>query len=139
MMLRTRPEVRGHLAGWPILVVSALLLSAGCGVHYWQRPGADVQDFRQDSQGCVTDAKVLRLNIEPEQIYRACMRARGWQRVQPGVPERNQFRGPEDVADFDNPPSPTTGHGSAHSDATTDVACRQPSASRPPGVVCRSR
>ena len=80
-----------------------------------------------------------RLNIEPEQVYRACMRARGWERVQVGVPEQNQFRGPEDVAGFDNPPSPTTGHGSAHSDATTDIACRQPSASRPPGLVCRPR
>jgi hypothetical protein len=137
MIHRTRPEICGRLAGWPILVV--LLLSAGCGVHYWERSGAEVQDFQQDSQGCVTEAKVARLNIEPEQIYRACMRARGWERVKPGVPERNQFRGPEDVADFDNPPSPTTDHGSAHSDATTDIACRQPSASRPSGVVCRSR
>ncbi len=130
--------IQRHPAGWPILVV-AVALSAGCGVHYWQRAGADVQDFQQDSRGCVTEAKVPRLNIEPEQVYRACMRARGWERVQAGVPERNQFRGPEDVADFDNPPSPTTGHGSAHSDATTAIACRQPSASRPPGVVCRSR
>ena len=45
----------------------------------------------------------------------------------------------EDAADFDNPPSPPTGHGSAHNDSTTAIACRQPSASRPPGVVCRSR
>jgi hypothetical protein len=94
---------------------------------------------QQDSQGCVTEAKVPRLSIEPEPVYRACMRARGWERVQVGVPERNQFRGPEGVADFDNPPSPTTGHGPAHSDSTTAIACRQPSASRPPGVVCRRR
>jgi hypothetical protein len=63
-------------------------------IHYWQHAGADVQDVQQDSQGCVTGAKVPRLN---------------------------------------------TGHGSVHSDATTVIACRQPKASRPPGVVCRSR
>ncbi len=49
---------------------------AGCGVHDWQRAGADVQDFQQDSWGCVTEAKVPRLSIEPEQVHRACMRAR---------------------------------------------------------------
>jgi hypothetical protein len=108
-------------------------------VHYWQRPSADVEAFQQESRARVTEAKVPRLGIEPEQFYRACMRARGWQRVQVGVPEATQFRGPEDVAEFDNPPSPTSGQGSAHSDTTTNIACRQPTASRPPGVVCRSR
>ncbi|PYN41971.1 MAG: hypothetical protein DME00_30225 [Candidatus Rokuibacteriota bacterium] len=66
--------IQRHPAGWPILVV-AEALSTGRGVHYWQRAGADVQDFQQDSRGRVTEA----------------------------------------------------------------IACRQPSASRPPGVVCRSR
>ena len=126
-------------AAWPILAPIALLLSAGCGVHYWQRQGADVQDFQQDSRGCVTEAKVPRLGIEPEQMYRVCMRARGWERVQAGVPEKNQFRGPEDVADFDSPPSPTDGQGTAHSDAATEAACRGPKASRPAGVVCAPR
>jgi hypothetical protein len=31
-------------------------------------------------------------------LYRARMRARGWEWVQVGVPHRNQFRGPEDAA-----------------------------------------
>jgi len=95
-------------AGWPILVSVVLLSSVGCGVHYCQRQGADAQDFQQDSQICVTEAKV-------------------------------QFRGPEDVADFDNPPSPTAGLGAAHNDAATAAACRQPRVSRPAGVVCRGR
>ena len=120
------------------LIVVALL-SAGCGVHYWQRPGAALPAFEQDSQSCIDEARAAPVGFEPEQMYRGCMRARGWVRVKPDVPEANQFRGPEDAADFDNPPSPTAGHGSAHSDSTTAVACRQPSASRPPGVVCRSR
>lgn len=126
-------------AGRSILAGIALLVSAGCGVHYWQRPGADVQDFQQDSQSCVTEAKVPRLGIEPEQMYRVCMRSRGWQRVQTGVPERNQFRGPEDVADFANLPSPTEGQGATHTDAATEIACRGPRVSRPAGVVCSPR
>jgi hypothetical protein len=126
-------------AGWPVLVSVVLLSTVGCGAHYWQRQGAVVQDFQQDSQLCVSEAKAPRLNIEPEQMYRACMRARGWQRVKAGVPERDQFRGPEDVADFDNPPSPTAGQGVAHSDAATEAACRGARVSRPPGVVCRGR
>ncbi len=128
-----------HLAGLPILATAALLCAAGCGVHYWQRQGADVQDFQQDSRACVTEAKVPRLNIEPEQIYRVCMRARGWQRIQAGVPERDQFRGPEDVADFDNPPSPTAGQSTQTSDAAAEIACRGPRVSRPAGVVCPPR
>ena len=139
MSSRTRPDSRQHLIGWPILVALALFLSVGCGVHYWQRQGANVRDFEQDSNGCVTEAKVPRLDLEPEQSYRACMRARGWQRVQVGVPEPNQFRGPEEVAEFDNPPSPMVGQGAAHNDATREVACRQPRVSRPAGLVCPPR
>jgi hypothetical protein len=66
--------IQRHPTGSPILVV-AEALSTGCGVHYWQRAGAVVQDFQQDSRGRVTEA----------------------------------------------------------------ITCRQPSASRPPGVICRSR
>jgi hypothetical protein len=46
---------------------------------------------------------------------------------------------PEEVADFHNLPSPTSGQGTSYSDAATEAACRQPSASRPAGVVCRRR
>jgi len=128
-----------RLAGRPIPGATALLVSAGCGVHYWQRQGADVQDFQQDSRSCVTEAKVPRPGIEPEQMYRVRMRSRGWQRVQAGVPERNQFRGPEDVTDFDNPPSPREAQGATHTDAATEVACPGPRVSRPAGVVCPPR
>jgi hypothetical protein len=128
-----------RLAGRSILAAAALLALAGCGVHYWQRPGADVQDFQQDSRGCVAEAKVPRLGIEPEQMYRVCMRARGWQRIQTGVPEGNQFRGPEEVSDFDNPPAPTEGQGATHTDAVTEIACRGPRVSRPAAVVCYPR
>ena len=115
-----------------------MLLSAGCGVHYWQRSGAGVQGFQVDSQAYIDEAKIVCYGIESEHVYRACMRGRGWQRVQAGVPESNQFRGPEDVEDFAQPPSPTTGQGSGHN-AATELACRRATAARPPGVVCPSR
>jgi len=126
-------------AGRSILAAAALLTLAGCGVHYWQRQGADVQDFQNDSGSCIAEAKVPRLGIAPEQMYRVCMRARGWERVQTGVPERNQFRGPEEVADFAQPPSPTEGQNASHTDAATDIACRGPRVSRAAGVVCHPR
>lgn len=135
----SRSAIDGHLVGYPAFVSAVRFLSVGCGVHYWQRQGPNLQDFEQDSNGCVTEAKVPRLGVEPEQMYRVCMRARGWQRVQVGVPESTQFRGPEDVEEFDSPPSPTAGQGSTHSDAATEAACRQPRVSRPAGIVCRPR
>jgi hypothetical protein len=126
-------------AGRSILAAAALRASAACGVHYWQWPGADVQDFQQDSGGCVDEAKVPRLGIEPEQMYRMCTRARGWQRIQTGAPEGNQLTGPEEVSDFDNPPSPTEGQGATHTDAATEIACRGPRVTRPAGVVGHPR
>lgn len=127
-----------RLGGRPILGAKARLVSAGCGVHYWRRQGADVQDFQQHSRS-FTEAKVPRLGIEPEQMSRVRLRSRGWQRVQAGVPERNQFRGPENVAHFDNPPSPREAQGATHTDAATEAACRGPRVSRPAGVVCPPR
>jgi hypothetical protein len=56
-----------------------------------------------------------------------------------GVPEGNQFRGPEEVSDFDNPPAPTEGQGATHTDAVTEIACRGPRVSRPAAVVCHPR
>jgi hypothetical protein len=97
MSLETPRHDRGHRIGRPALIALFLVGSAGCGVHYWQRPGADVQDFERDSGGCVAEARTVRLNVEPEKLYRACMRSRGWERVQVGVPDHNQFRGPEDA------------------------------------------
>jgi hypothetical protein len=108
----SRPAICGQLEGQPALRSAVVFLSIGCGVHSWQRLGADVQDFE-----------------------RACMRARGWQRGQVGVPERNRFRGPDEVEQFDNPPSPTAGQGTTFRDAATDAACRQPRATRPAGGV----
>jgi len=37
------------------------------------------------------------------------MRGKGWKRVEVSVADSNQFRGPEDDADFLRPPSPMSG------------------------------
>jgi hypothetical protein len=39
-----------------------------------------------------------------EPIYRACMRGKGWKRIEVSVAENNQFRGPEGEGDFLSPP-----------------------------------
>jgi hypothetical protein len=44
-----------------------------------------------------------------EQIYGACMRTKGWSRVEVSVANDNQFRGPEDLDEFANPPAPLGG------------------------------
>ena len=68
-------------AGWLGLGLGTLLL-AGCQL-YWSRPGADMAGFTGDHQACVKaggvphgEGRVL-VNLD---LYRACLRARGWQR-----------------------------------------------------------
>jgi hypothetical protein len=82
----------------------AMLALAGC-THYWERPGGTVTEFERESAACIEEARQDPLVGDArEQIYRACMRARGWNRVEASVGEDNQFRGPEDSDDFSNPP-----------------------------------
>ena len=82
----------------------ALLGLAGC-THYWERPGGTVADFERESVACLEDARQGPLGPDArEPIYQACMRSRGWQRVEVSVADDNQFRGPEDPKDFINRP-----------------------------------
>lgn len=132
-------RIRERFGGVPLLVAGVLLGSAGCGAHYWERPGAGVQEFQGDSQACIAEARAVQFGSGSEHIYRGCMRSRGWQRVKAGVAESNQFRGPEDSEDFAKPPSPTAGQGRDDNEAAIEAACRQPSASRSSGIVCPPR
>jgi len=101
--MRTRKLARGRL-----LVVFVVLSSGAC-THYWERPGAGVADFERESAVCIEEAKKIPYGAGIEQIYRSCMRAKGWKRVEVSVAENNQFRGPEDVEDFARPPAPLSG------------------------------
>jgi hypothetical protein len=73
---------------WPrraLLVVALAAALAGCGRHYWNRPGASLEEFNRDSAACAKDASP-QYGILIEDIYRACLRARGWNRAQQQEP-----------------------------------------------------
>jgi len=104
MRTKTRPLAHAWL-----LTIPLGLAAAGCA-HYWERSGGSVEDFQRESAACIEDAKASPYgpsSLEP--VYRACMRSKGWKRVEVSVADNNQFRGPEDNADFLQPPSPMSG------------------------------
>jgi len=84
-------------------------LLAGCGKHYWQADNRGVAEFRADSGSCIQEAKT-KYGMS-ENIYRGCMTAHGWRRVQTQYPTDRQFRGPEDEDDLLSPPDPLGARG----------------------------
>ena len=86
------------------LLLIPLVLVAGCasGPWYWTKPGATRQVFLGDHEPCFKEATVG-YSVGSEAVYKACMRTRGWTRVQgtgsqyPSVPH---YRGPEDDDHF---------------------------------------
>jgi hypothetical protein len=87
-------------AGTIVLTVIVLLL-AGCGRHYWSRPGADAADFARDSGECARENALYRsgttdFGIVLEDRYKACLTDRGWVRAQQlDPPPPGWFRGIE--------------------------------------------
>jgi hypothetical protein len=100
-----------------VTAVFLALLLAGCTKHYWESQGRGVEAFTADSSACIEDAMakdraaaVAGLqSAGRDQIYRRCMRERGWKRVETPVALDHQFRGPEDDEQFVLPPSPLAG------------------------------
>jgi hypothetical protein len=91
------------------LVVSLVLV--GCGKHYWNRPGASFAEFSQDSRECAKENAIYTsankaYGIVPAELYRACMRGRGWARAQHPDPPPGWFRGIEgdELVKLDAPP-----------------------------------
>jgi hypothetical protein len=112
-----------------LMLVSVL---AGCGKHFWESPGRGVQEFSLDSSECIKEA-TGKYGVASEGIYRACMKARGWVRVQSADPNNRQFRGPEEDDEFASPPNPL----SQRAIKSRDPSCSGPTASRRSGVVCQ--
>jgi ribosomal protein L14 len=82
-----------------LLAALVVLAAAGCA-HYWERPGGVVADFERESVACIEDAKQSPYgpsSLEP--VYRACMRSKGWKRIEVSVADE----------DFLQPPSPLSG------------------------------
>src|SRR2546425_95420 len=112
-----------------IPLILALGLFVGCGSHYWQAPGRSVTDFGTDSRQCIQEA-TSKYDVS-EKIYRRCMRAQGWERVQTNYPTDRQFRGPEDEEDFFSPPDPLSARGPALQRPADDPSCNVSTASKP--------
>ena len=92
------------LALEPLLAAGAALIAGGC-MHYWERPSGTIADFEQEGAACIDDARKSPYGPDSmEPIYQACMRGKGWKRVEVSVAENNQFWGPEGVGDFLSPP-----------------------------------
>ena len=123
---------------WRLLGLLLLVgIVAGCGKHYWESPGRGVNEFSVDSTDCIKDA-TGKYGIASEGIYRACMKSRGWVRVQSPEPNDRQVRGPEDEDEFASPPNPLSQRGTATGPVSSgDPACWGPTATRRAGVVCR--
>jgi hypothetical protein len=109
------------------------VLLTGCGKHYWESREAarGFVAFTGDSDKCIEEAKTAKYGIGAEEIYRACMKAHGWRRVQTPSPTSIQFRGPEDTDEFARPPYPLSERGTAVPARADDPACSGPTAARP--------
>ena len=112
-------------------IALALLLGflTGCGMHYWQAADRGVTEFGTDSGQCIEESKG-KYEVS-ERIYRRCMRAHGWERVQTHYPTNRQFRGPEDEDEFFSPPAPLSKRGPDLQRSMGDPVCAGPTASRP--------
>ena len=122
-----------------LFVIALALLLTGCGKHYWESRGPDrgLLAFRDDSALCIEEAKTVKYGVGAEEIYRACMKAHGWRRVQTPSPTNAQFRGPEDVDEFGSPPWPLSERGAAGPGGSRsgDATCVGPSAVALPALI----
>ena len=111
--------------------VAALMLLAGCGKHYWNKPGAGFDDFSQDSVACAREHAMYSsadrgYGIVRVDMYRACLKERGWVRAQQVEPiPAGWFRGIEDddpvrldaaPAQWQPPPAPPARSGRNQTD-----------------------
>jgi len=84
------------------LAITVGLLLVGCGKHYWNKVGAGPADFTKDSNECARENSVQMSSdkeyaIVVADLYRACLKRRGWGRAQQfDPPPPDWFRGIED-------------------------------------------
>jgi hypothetical protein len=90
------------------MTIAAGLLTACGNAFYWQQEGRGLADFDRESRVCAADASHAPPDLDKEKAYRACMRAKGWQRVRAATSLPTQFRGPESDEEMTNLASPTS-------------------------------
>jgi hypothetical protein len=81
-----------------VIVLSLLAAALTSCKHYWGKPGATAEQFNRDSTECAKEASSTSTvgYVRSENIYKGCMRARGWARDQKmDPPGEGWFRGIE--------------------------------------------
>ena len=68
-----------------IIVAAGVVLAAslsGCTAFYWSRPGSTPDQFTKDNQECAKEAaptpSAVGYGIIIQDVYRACLKARGY-------------------------------------------------------------
>jgi hypothetical protein len=116
----SRSPALAALRGLGLAAMAGLLL-VGCGKHYWSKAGADVSEFRRESAECARENSVQNstnkdYGIVIADLYKSCLKARGWNRAQQFEPApAGWFRGIEEdgpirleaPAPAPQPPQPT--------------------------------
>lgn len=78
-----------------VMVALVLGLSTGCARYYWSKAGGTVEQFDPDNTECAKEG-TGQYGILSEQVYRACLKARGWVRSKEWEPPPpGFFRGHE--------------------------------------------
>jgi hypothetical protein len=102
------------------------LLATGCGKFYWHRPGGTAPDFAKDSGECARPhALYMSANkdygIVQADLYKSCLRTRGWLRAQSPDPPANWFRRieREETVRLDFPTAPASPARSAFTSTAT--------------------
>lgn len=85
-----------------LVSVGAILLGGlgGCAQYYWSKPGSTAEQFARDSKECAQEASptasARAQGIVVDQLYRACLSARGYIREkQYDPPPAGSYRGIE--------------------------------------------
>ncbi len=85
-----------------LVMLVAILLGGltGCAQYYWSKPGSTEEEFQRESRECAREASptpaAQAAGIVIDQLYRACLSARGYVREkQWDPPDPGWYRGIE--------------------------------------------
>ena len=90
-----------HRAGRFAMIVALVLgATAGCARYYWSKPESTAEQFDKDSKECAREGAptpaAAAAGIVIDQLYRACLQARGYVREkQWEPPPPGSYRGIE--------------------------------------------
>jgi len=73
-----------RIVGITVVVAALAVTLSGCR-YYWFKPASTPEMFGKDSEDCLQDARAaspttLKYGVVNEQVYRACLASRGYER-----------------------------------------------------------